>query len=83
MTSTFMDNLSKLIVNLYPPSLECYCHLDHDHMERFPQVSPELLDVLMAKMQLKTVALAAVPALSVGGTGSIAGRSGLVSVGSK
>ncbi|XP_028746036.1 PRAME family member 12-like [Peromyscus leucopus] len=53
-----MANLSKLSVELYPAPLECYNSQGYILVEKFTQVCPELLDILTAQRQPKTVAFA-------------------------
>ena len=48
-------NLSKLTVEQYPAPLECYNDLGAVVVERFSQLCPDLVDILMAKRQLKTI----------------------------
>ncbi|OBS70219.1 hypothetical protein A6R68_01240, partial [Neotoma lepida] len=51
-----MANLSKLTVELYPAPLECYDPMNCVLVEKFAQLCPELLDILTAKRQPKTIA---------------------------
>ncbi|XP_036034469.1 PRAME family member 12-like [Onychomys torridus] len=53
-----MANLSKLTVELYPAPLECYDPQGYILVEKFTQVCPELLDILTAQRQPKTIAFA-------------------------
>ncbi|XP_052031772.1 oogenesin-1-like [Apodemus sylvaticus] len=48
-------NLSKMTVERYPAPLECYNDLGAVVVERFSQLYPDLMDILMAKRQLKTI----------------------------
>ncbi|XP_055485085.1 PRAME family member 12-like [Psammomys obesus] len=51
-----MANLNQLAVELYPAPLECYDHLHNILVDRFVQLCPDLLDIVMAKRQPKKMA---------------------------
>ncbi|XP_021056849.1 PRAME family member 8-like [Mus pahari] len=53
-----MANLSKLHVEQYPASLECYDHRRHVVVEQFAQLCPDLMDIVIAKRQPKTIIFA-------------------------
>ncbi|XP_040613387.1 PRAME family member 6-like [Mesocricetus auratus] len=51
-------NLSNMTVEFYPAPLECYDPLGSVLVEKFAQLCPELLDILCAKRQPKTILFA-------------------------
>nr|XP_021509945.1 PRAME family member 20-like [Meriones unguiculatus] len=51
-----MANLNQLAVELYPAPLECYDHLCNILVDRFVQLCPDLLDIVMAQRQPKKMA---------------------------
>ncbi|EDL97848.1 similar to RIKEN cDNA 4732496O08 (predicted), partial [Rattus norvegicus] len=53
-----MANLNKLTVEYYPAPLECYDHLGHIVVERFSQLCPELMNILIAKRQPEIILFA-------------------------
>ncbi|NP_001078985.1 uncharacterized protein LOC332923 [Mus musculus] len=53
-----MANLSKLCVEQYPAPLECYDHRRNVVVEEFVQLCSDLMDILIAKRQPKTIIFA-------------------------
>ncbi|KAL1776283.1 PRAME family member 8-like, partial [Sigmodon hispidus] len=50
-----MGNLNKLTVELYPAPLECYDLEGNVLVEKFTQICPELMDILIGKRNSKTI----------------------------
>ncbi|XP_055461464.1 PRAME family member 20-like [Psammomys obesus] len=53
-----MATLNQLAVELYPAPIECYDHLRNVLVDRFAQLCPELLDIIIAKRQPKKISFA-------------------------